>query len=65
MTEMFWMFLITTMVTFLGLLIGALYKSKCTTFSFSLTNGIQFQRAVDVEQQEDHEERQMRAAQIV
>lgn len=57
MTEGFWMFFITTVVTFSGILLGVLYKSKCSDCSFSLAEGLRFHRVVEIEMQEDHEER--------
>lgn len=48
LTESFWMYIATALLSFCGVLIGVMYKSKCSEVSVCC-GAVQFRRNVDVE----------------
>lgn len=52
MTESFWMYATTAILSFLGVVIGVMYKSKCSEVRVCC-GALEFQRNVDIEFRED------------
>jgi hypothetical protein len=52
-TESFWMFVVVSVLSFLGALLGIMYKSKCSNVDVCC-GLLRVQRNVDIEMQEEN-----------